>query len=187
MLFNVYFLFRKSWTFWVLTKNCPKLDKNKSIVSRFSVFVVYRSAVSTVQKSNNVGCFNFRQWRLVFASLFLDISIKLTKLHFQSWKKIPPTISLFLFEMKPEVLRNNCAKRDKDWRLPFFRHLKVSWVKAYQMSCLLIFTPIHPLTRLISLAVEMYRMKGLLKFLETRTLLIQQKITEKVSLYTNNT
>ena len=23
-----------------LTKNCPKLDKNKSIVSRFSVFVV---------------------------------------------------------------------------------------------------------------------------------------------------
>ena len=49
------------------------------------------------------------------------------------------------------------------------------------MSCLLIFTPIYPLTRLISLAVEMYRMKGLLKFLETRTLLIQQKITEKVA------
>ena len=30
-----------------LTKNCPKLDKNKSIVSRFSVFVVYQSAIST--------------------------------------------------------------------------------------------------------------------------------------------
>ena len=42
-------------------------------------------------------------------------------------------------------------------------------------------------TRLISLAVEMYRMKGLLKFLQTRTPLIQQKITEKVGLYTNNT
>ena len=42
-----------------LTKNCPKLDKNKSILSRFSVFVVYKSAVSTVQKSNYVGCFNF--------------------------------------------------------------------------------------------------------------------------------
>ena len=45
--------------FGSLTKNCPKLDKNKSIVSRFSVFVVYKSAVSTVQKSNYVGCFNF--------------------------------------------------------------------------------------------------------------------------------
>ena len=44
-----------------LTKNCPKLDKNKSIVSRFSVFVVYKSAISTVQESNCVGCFNFRQ------------------------------------------------------------------------------------------------------------------------------
>ena len=38
--------------FGSLTKNCQKLDKNKSIVSRFSVFVVYKSAVSTVQKSN---------------------------------------------------------------------------------------------------------------------------------------
>ena len=67
------------------------------------------------------------------------------------------------------------------------RHLKVSWVKAYQMSCLLIFTSIYPLTRPIGLAVEMYRMKKLFDFLETRTLLIQQKITEKVGLYTNNT
>ena len=39
-----------------------KLDKNKSILSRFLVFVVYKSAVSTVKKRNNyVGCFNFRQ------------------------------------------------------------------------------------------------------------------------------
>ena len=34
-----------------LTKNCPKLDKNKNIVSRFSVFVVYKSAVSIVHKA----------------------------------------------------------------------------------------------------------------------------------------
>ena len=47
--------------FGPLTKNCPKLDKNKSIVFRFSVFVVYKSAASTVQKSNYVGCFNLRQ------------------------------------------------------------------------------------------------------------------------------
>ena len=55
------------------------------------------------------------------------------------------------------------------------------------MSCLFIFTSIYPLTRLIGLAVEMYRMKRLLNFLETRTLLIQQKITENVGLYTNDT
>ena len=47
--------------FGPFTKNCPKLDKNKSIVFRFSVFVVYKSVVSTVQKGNYVGCFNFRQ------------------------------------------------------------------------------------------------------------------------------
>ena len=47
--------------FGALTKNFPKLDKNKSILSSFSVFVDYKSAVSTVQKSNNGGCFNFRQ------------------------------------------------------------------------------------------------------------------------------
>ena len=46
--------------FGSLTKNCPKQDKNKSIVSRSSVFAVYKSAVSTVQESNYVGCFNFR-------------------------------------------------------------------------------------------------------------------------------
>ena len=53
--------------FGPLTKNCPKLDKNKSIVSRFLVFVVYKSAVSNVQKSIYVGCFNFRQLMFVFA------------------------------------------------------------------------------------------------------------------------
>ena len=34
--------------FGALTKNCPKLDKNKSTVSRFSLFVVYKSAISTI-------------------------------------------------------------------------------------------------------------------------------------------
>ena len=47
--------------FGSLNKNCPKMDKNKSIESRVSVFVDYKSAVSTVQESNYVGCFNFRQ------------------------------------------------------------------------------------------------------------------------------
>ena len=48
-------------SFGPLTKNRQKLEKNKSIVCRFSVFVVYKSAVSTFQKSNYVGCFNFCQ------------------------------------------------------------------------------------------------------------------------------
>ena len=65
-----------------------------------------------------------------------------------------------------------------DERKSALRHLKISWVKAYKMSCWLIFTSMYPLTRLIGLAVEMYRIKGLLNFLETHTFLIQQKITE---------
>ena len=47
--------------FGSLTKKLPKAAQEKSIVSRFSVFLVYKPAVSTVQKSNYVGCFNFRQ------------------------------------------------------------------------------------------------------------------------------
>ena len=47
--------------FGLLTKNCSKLDKNKSVASRFSVFVINKSAVNTAQKGNFVGCFNFRQ------------------------------------------------------------------------------------------------------------------------------
>ena len=45
------FYIEKREPFESLTKNCPKLDKNKNIVSRFSVFVVYKSAVSTAQKA----------------------------------------------------------------------------------------------------------------------------------------
>ena len=106
--------------FGSLTKNRPKLDKNKSIVFRFSSFVVYKSAVSTVQKSNYVGCVNFPQWMFVFGHLFPDVSIKLTKLHFQSWKKFSPTISLFFREMNAEVSRNNGAKRHEDWKFPWY-------------------------------------------------------------------
>ena len=76
MLFNVYFCIENHESFGPLTKNCPKLDKNKSIVFRFSAFVVYKSAVSIVQKSNYVGCFNFRQRMFLSAHLFSDNSIK---------------------------------------------------------------------------------------------------------------
>ena len=70
-----------------LTKNYLWLDKNKSIASTFSIFVVYKSAVNTIQNSNYVECFNFRQWRFVFARILPDISIKSKKLHFQRWRK----------------------------------------------------------------------------------------------------
>ena len=39
--------------FGSVTKNCLQLDKNESIVSTFSVFVVYKSVVSTIQKNNS--------------------------------------------------------------------------------------------------------------------------------------
>ena len=73
--------------FGLLTKNCLQLDKNKSIVPTFLVFVVYKSAVSTIEKGNYVGRVDLCQWRFVFAHLFLDISTKFTELHFQSWRK----------------------------------------------------------------------------------------------------
>ena len=106
--------------FGPLTKNCSKLDKNKSIVPRFSVFVVYKSAVSTVQKSNYVGCFNFRQWMFVFTHLFLDISIKSIKLHFQSWKNIFSNDFALFRKITADVSRNNCAKRYKDWKFLWY-------------------------------------------------------------------
>ena len=46
--------------FGPLTKNCPTLEKNKSIVSSFLVFVVYKLAVSTVQKKQLCRMFQFR-------------------------------------------------------------------------------------------------------------------------------
>ena len=94
-----------------LTKNCLKLNKNESIVSAVLVFVVYKSAVSAVQKSKYVGCFNFLQRRLVFAHLLPDTSIKSTKLHVQSWRKISPMISLYFRKITAKVSINHCAKR----------------------------------------------------------------------------
>ena len=47
--------------FGSLTKNCQKMNRNKSIMSAFSVFVFYKSAVSTIRKGKYVGCFNLCQ------------------------------------------------------------------------------------------------------------------------------
>ena len=69
--------------FGPLTKNFPKIDKNKSIVSRFSIFVVHKSAVSTVQKRNYVECVNFRQW--MFVSWYFN---KIHQIAFSELEKI---------------------------------------------------------------------------------------------------
>ena len=61
--------------FGSLTKNGPKLDKNKGIVSRFSVFVVYKSAVSTVEKSNYGFNFQKSNYVLIFVSECLYLHI----------------------------------------------------------------------------------------------------------------
>ena len=81
--------------FGSLTQNCLQLDKDKSTVFAFSVILVNKYAVITTQKSSNVESFSFGQERFVFAHLFPVISIKSTKLHFQSYEKISPMISLF--------------------------------------------------------------------------------------------
>ena len=70
--------------FWVTDTELPK---DKSIVSTFSVFLVNKYAVITNQKNSYVECFSFRQQKFVFADIFPDISIKLTKLYFQSKRK----------------------------------------------------------------------------------------------------
>ena len=82
------FYFENFEPFGPLKKNCPKLDQNKSIVSRFSIVVVCRSTVSTVHQSNYVGCFSFRQWMFVFADLLPDASIKSNKSVFSQLEKI---------------------------------------------------------------------------------------------------
>ena len=95
--------------FGPLTNNCPKLDKNKSIVSSFLVFVVYKSAVSIVQNKNKQLCrmFQFSSVNICFAHLSLDISIKSAKLHFVAGKKFLKRF--FFFKMTADVSRNNCA------------------------------------------------------------------------------
>ena len=90
--------------------------------------------------------------------------VALHQIGYQSWKKNYVTISLFFCRMTAEVSRNNCTKKHKNLKIAliYFRHLNVSWVKAYDILCLFIFTSIYPLARLKGLAVEMFRMKRLL-------------------------
>ena len=44
----------------VIDKELP-IAGQECIMSTFSIFVVYKSAFSTIQKSNYLGCFNLRQ------------------------------------------------------------------------------------------------------------------------------
>ena len=150
MFFNVYFLYRKSRTFGPLTKNCPKLDKTKSIVSSFSVFVLYKSAVSTVQKSKYVWYFNFCQCMNV--CIWTSISWYFNNIRpnciFRAGKKFSATISVFFLKMAAEVSINNCAKWHKDWKFHWYI-LDISKLAGPKLTrfrvCLssLQYTPLH--------------------------------------------
>ena len=97
--------------FGSLTQNRLQLDKDKSNVSTFSVILVKKYGIITIQKSSYEESSSFGQQRFVFAHLFSDISIKSNKLHLQSWRKNSPTITLFFLKMTAKVSRNDFAKR----------------------------------------------------------------------------
>ena len=80
--------------FGSLAQNCLQLDKEKSTVSTFSVMLTKKYVVINIQKSRYVESFSFGQQRFVFVHVLPNISIKSTKLYFQSWRKNFPTISL---------------------------------------------------------------------------------------------
>ena len=54
--------------FGSLTQNCLQLDKDKSIVSTFSVFLVDNYAVSTTQKGSYLECFKILKSSLMQVS-----------------------------------------------------------------------------------------------------------------------
>ena len=70
-----------------MTQDCLQLDKDESIVSTFSVFLINKYAGITTQKNSYMECFSFGQQRFVFAHLFPEISVNSTKFHFQPKRK----------------------------------------------------------------------------------------------------
>ena len=81
--------------FGSLTQNCLQLDKDKSTVSIFSVFLAEKYAAITTQKRSYVGSFNFNQQRFVFAHLFPYIEKNRQNFISISREKISPAILLF--------------------------------------------------------------------------------------------
>ena len=103
-MFNFYFEHHEP--FGSLKKNCPELDKDKSIVSKFPKSVVYRSAVQVVFKRATV--------RFVTP----DILIKSTKIEF------PEMETKFLQRFRAVFLLRLVFCQSV-----YVRHLEVSWVK----------------------------------------------------------
>ena len=96
------FFIENDESFGPLTKNCPTLDKNKSIVSSFFVFVVYKSAVSTVQKSNYVGCFS-----VCICTSVSRYFNKISQISFSGLEKNFSNDFALFHKMTAEVSRNN--------------------------------------------------------------------------------
>ena len=79
--------------------------------------------------------------------LYRDYSIKSTKLYFQSWKNFFQRFCSFSVKWLNDCggIKKQLCQTAWGLKIPFiyFRHLKVSWVKAYQISCLFIFTSVY--------------------------------------------
>ena len=96
----------------------------------------------------------------VFAHLFPDISIKSSKFHFWSLKTLfSYDFALFLVNDCQGIEKLQC-KTALGLNIPliYLRHMKVSWIKAYQISCLFILISMYPRPE-EQIWLEMYQVK----------------------------
>ena len=68
-------------------------------LTRFSKFVLFKPAASTMQKINTVGCFNLSSLKVCLHAFISCYLKKIIKMDFQSWRKNSPAISLFFRKM----------------------------------------------------------------------------------------
>ena len=82
-------------------------------LTRFSRFVLFKAAASTMQKISPVSCksLSLKVCLYTFISRYLK---KIIKIGFPELEKISPTISLFFRKMIALVLKFSYAKRFKD-------------------------------------------------------------------------
>ena len=110
------FYIKNHGPFGPLRRNCPKLGKNKNIVSIFSGFIAHKSTFSTVQLCR---MFQFSSVNVCICTSISWYFYEIDQFFFRAGKN-SPTTSLFFNKMTAEVSRNNCAKRHKDLKPPWY-------------------------------------------------------------------
>ena len=80
------FLCLKAGVFLVTAMKCRISGQRYKHLTRFSRFVLFEPAASTMQKINPVDCFNLCHWRFVYIHLFPVIWRKSSRSDFQSWR-----------------------------------------------------------------------------------------------------